>query len=80
MNESALSRGDTLEVTIDRMAHGGLGIGHASDGRVVFVPRAFPGDTVRATAGKVKKSFIKGELDSIVTAGALRVTRSCPDA
>lgn len=43
MNESALSRGDTMEVTIDRMAHGGLGIGHAPDGRVVFVPRAFPG-------------------------------------
>ena len=80
MNEPALSRGDTLEVTIDRMAHGGLGIGHAPDGRVVFVPRAFPGDTVRATAGQVKKSFIKGELDSIVAAGELRVPSSCPAA
>ena len=46
MNEPALSRGDTLEFTIDRMAHGGLGMGQAPDGRVVFVPRAFPGDTV----------------------------------
>lgn len=80
MNESALSRGDTLEFTIDRMAHGGLGIGQAPDGRVVFVPRAFPGDTVRATASKVKKSFIKGDLDSIVTAGRLRVPSRCPAA
>ncbi|MCF8713037.1 TRAM domain-containing protein, partial [Corynebacterium parakroppenstedtii] len=52
MTESTMSRGDSLEVTIDRMAHGGEGIGQAPDGRVVFVPRAFPGDVVKATAGR----------------------------
>ncbi len=80
MTESTMSRGDSLEVTIDRMAHGGEGIGQASDGRVVFVPRAFPGDVVKATAGRVKKSFIKAELESVLSPGALRVPSSCPAA
>ena len=80
MTESTMSRGDSLEVTIDRMAHGGEGIGQAPDGRVVFVPRAFPGDVVKATAGRVKKSFIKAELESVLSPGALRVPSSCPAA
>ena len=80
MTEPTISRGDILEVRIDRMAHGGEGIGQAPDGRVVFVPRAFPGDVVKAKAGRVKKSFIKADLDSVVTPGALRVPSSCPAA
>ena len=80
MTESTMSRGDSLEVTIDRMAHGGEGIGQAPDGRVVFVPRAFPGDVVKATAGRVKKSFIKAELESVLSPGPLRVPSSCPAA
>ena len=80
MTEPTISPGDILEVRIDRMAHGGEGIGQAPDGRVVFVPRAFPGDVVKAKAGRVKKSFIKADLDSVVTPGALRVPSSCPAA
>lgn len=80
MTESTISRGDSLEITIDRMAHGGEGIGQAPDGRVVFVPRAFPGDVVAATAGRVKKSFIKAELAHVIAPGPLRVPSTCPAA
>ena len=80
MTESTISRGDILEVTIDRMAHGGEGIGQAPDGRVVFVPRAFPGDVVKAKTGRVKKSFIKADLEGVIAPGPVRVPSSCPAA
>ena len=35
-----------LELTIERMGHGGVGIGTADDGRVVFVGSTYPGDRV----------------------------------
>jgi 23S rRNA (uracil1939-C5)-methyltransferase len=55
-------RGDELELTIDRLAHGGAGVARA-DGYVVFVRGAVPGDRVRARVTKSKRSF--GEADSV---------------
>ena len=51
-----LERGQTRELTITRMAHGGEGIAEL-DGRVVFVRGAYPGDVVDATITQVKKFF-----------------------
>ena len=78
--EETIARGDLLDVQIARMAHGGEGIGFARDGRVVFVHGAFPGDHVRASAQKVKKSFVRAELIEVTKAGPLRVPSSCPAA
>lgn len=72
--------GDTFELTIDRMAHGGEGIGNAPDGRVVFVQGGFPGDAVKVRVTKAKKSFAHAQLDSLVQAGPHRVESSCPAA
>lgn len=41
--QALLKVGDALELKIDRMAHGGEGIGNAPDGRVVFVQGHFLG-------------------------------------
>ncbi|WP_448855400.1 class I SAM-dependent RNA methyltransferase [Corynebacterium camporealensis] len=71
---------DTFTCRIDRMAHGGAGIGHAPDGRVVFVTGAFPGDTVVARPTKVKKPFIKAELDDVTSPSPLRVAPACEAA
>lgn len=79
-SESGPSKGEELLLGVERMAHGGVGIAHAEDGRVVFVPGAFPGDKVRVVARKVKKSFIDSQLVDIVEAGPLRVASSCPAA
>ena len=49
-------RGDVLELRIDSLAHGGAGVAR-SDGYVVFVRGAVPGDLVRARLGKAKRSF-----------------------
>jgi 23S rRNA (uracil1939-C5)-methyltransferase len=54
--------GDELELTIDRLAHGGAGVARA-EGYVVFVRGAVPGDRVRARITKSKRSF--GEADAV---------------
>lgn len=53
-------RGDELELTIDRLAHGGAGVAR-TDGYVVFVRGAVPGDRVRARVGKSKRSFAEAD-------------------
>jgi 23S rRNA (uracil1939-C5)-methyltransferase len=55
-------RGDELELSVDALAHGGAGVAR-SDGYVVFVRGAVPGDRVRARITKSKRSF--GEADAL---------------
>src|ERR687896_2253218 len=52
--------GDQLELTIDRLAHGGAGVARM-DGYVVFVRGAVPGDRVRARVGKARRSFAEAD-------------------
>jgi 23S rRNA (uracil1939-C5)-methyltransferase len=54
--------GDELELSIDRLAYGGAGVAR-TDGYVVFVRGAVPGDRVRARIVKSKRSF--AEADSV---------------
>ena len=64
-----------FELTIDRLAHTGEGIG-TLDGRAVFVEGALPFERVRAavTQGKV----LRGELLEVLTANPARRTPACP--
>jgi 23S rRNA (uracil1939-C5)-methyltransferase len=55
-------KGDELELRVESLAHGGAGVAR-SDGYVVFVRGAVPGDLVRARVTKSKRSF--GEADSV---------------
>jgi len=64
------------ELDIDSIAAGGDGVGR-SNGVVVFVPRAAPGDRVRARV-EVQRRFARGEIDSIVRPSPDRVTPECP--
>jgi 23S rRNA (uracil1939-C5)-methyltransferase len=54
--------GDELQLRIDRLAHGGAGVAR-TEGYVVFVRGAVPGDLVRARITKSKRSF--AEADSL---------------
>ncbi|MDO5031722.1 class I SAM-dependent RNA methyltransferase [Corynebacterium sp.] len=76
----ALERGAEFELHIERMGHGGVGIGTAPDGRVCFVAGGFPGDELRVSARKVKKSFIEADLLEVISAGDLRVPSQCAAA
>jgi 23S rRNA (uracil1939-C5)-methyltransferase len=54
-------RGDELELTIDSLAFGGAGVAR-TDGYVVFVSGAVPGDRVRAVIGKRKRAYAEASV------------------
>ena len=66
----------TLE--IERLANGGDGVGHLSDGRVVFVPLTVPGDVVECSVVDERDAFAKAHVDRIVTPSEHRVDPPCP--
>lgn len=58
--------GSEIELTVDRIAHGGIAVGRL-DGRVVFVSDAIPGETVRArVSDDRKKSFWRADTVAVV--------------
>jgi 23S rRNA (uracil1939-C5)-methyltransferase len=69
--------GDELELTIDRLAHGGAGVARA-EGYVVFVRGAMPGDRVRARITKSKRSFGEADVVELVEASPERVEPVAP--
>jgi 23S rRNA (uracil1939-C5)-methyltransferase len=67
-------------VTITGIAAGGDGVGRLADGRVVFVPRAAPGDRVRLRPDSFKKhrNFARANIADIVASSEVRVAPPCP--
>ena len=60
------ARGSELELTVDRLAHGGNGVARREDGYVVFVQGAVPGDRVRAEVGRAKKAYAEARAVEIL--------------
>ena len=69
--------GDELELTIDRLAHGGAGVARA-EGYVVFVRGAVPGDRVRARITKSKRSFGEADVVELLQPSPERVEAPAP--
>ncbi len=65
-------RGDELELTIDSLAYGGAGVAR-TDGYVVFVSGAVPGDRVRAVIGKRKRAWAEARAVEIVVPSPDRI-------
>jgi 23S rRNA (uracil1939-C5)-methyltransferase len=59
------NRGDELELTIDSLAFGGAGVAR-TNGYVVFVSGAIPGDRVRAVIGKRKRAYAEARTVEIL--------------
>ena len=57
--------GDELELTVDSLAFGGAGVAR-SDGYVVFVAGAIPGDRVRARIHKSKRAYAEARAVEIL--------------
>ncbi len=70
-------RGAEIDLTIDRMAYGGRGVGRI-DGFVVFVPDTAPGDRVRARLWRVKPAYAEADLIQVATPAPARVPPPCP--
>ena len=64
-------------VTIERLAHGGYGVGYL-DGLTVFVPRTAPGDVVDVRLTAYRRRYAFGEVLALRQASPRRVPAPCP--
>lgn len=62
------------EVRIDKLVHGGQGIGTLADGRRVFVWNALPGEKVKVGLIKTKRNYAEGIAEEILEASPHRQT------
>ncbi len=70
--------GERFELTINDIAFGGDGVGHAPDGRAVFVPFTAEDDVVEVEVTDVQRRFARAELKSVMTPATCRVEPHCP--
>jgi 23S rRNA (uracil1939-C5)-methyltransferase len=66
-----------VEVAIERILPGGLGLAHA-EGVTMFVALTAPGDIVRARIDRVRGNVAFASIEEIITPSPLRVTPPCP--
>lgn len=64
-------------ITIERLAHGGYGVGHL-EGLTVFVARTAPGDLVEMRLTEQRRRYAFGEVERLLQASPLRVPPPCP--
>ncbi len=68
---------DLVELAIDGLGSDGDGVGRLADGRVVFVPRALPGDRVRVRLGAARGRVQYGEMADLVEPSPQREPSRC---
>ena len=66
-----------MEVTIERILPGGLGLAHA-DGQTVMVALAAPGDRLRVRVERVKGSVTFASIEEIIEPSPDRIEPACP--
>jgi len=66
-----------IEFDIEELAAGGDGVGHAPDGRVVFVPFTAPGDRVRVRITDRRSNYARGVVEALLEPGPDRVDPVC---
>jgi 23S rRNA (uracil1939-C5)-methyltransferase len=70
-------RGEELELRVESLAYGGAGVAR-TNGYVVFVRGAVPGDRVRARVTKAKRSFAEADSVELIEPSAERVEPLAP--
>ena len=66
-----------MEVTIERILPGGLGLAHA-DGKTIMVALAAPGDRLRVRVDRVKGTVSFAQIEEILAPSPNRVEPPCP--
>jgi 23S rRNA (uracil1939-C5)-methyltransferase len=69
---------EPVSVEFTDAAFGGEAIGHLPDGRVVFVPRALPGETALVRVQQERRDFARAELAVVEQSAPGRVEPPCP--
>lgn len=72
-----LQKGDEVQVSIDRLAYGGRGVGRVN-GLVVFVTGSAPGDEILARVVRVRRSYAEAEVIAVAMPSRDRVAPRCP--
>lgn len=72
------SRGELIEVTIEKVIFGGDGLARIQQGFVVFVPFTAEGDRVRIRITERKAHHARGEIVEILQPGTGREIPPCP--
>jgi len=65
-------------LTVDGAGAGGVCVGRAPDGRVVFVRGALPGETVEVAVTSEGSRFLRADVVDVLTASPDRVVAPCP--
>ncbi len=76
VNDTSLSVGDLVDVTIERLAYGGDAIAR-HDGLAIFVAFAAPGDHLRVRITEHKKNFARAVIDRILEPAPSRRVPLC---
>lgn len=63
---------------VERVAHGGVCVAHAPDGRVVFIRHTLPGERVRVNVTEERKSYLRADAVEVIEASPARVPAPCP--
>ena len=76
-SSGGLRPGELVEVEIERIVPGGVGLAHAA-GKTLFVALAVPGDVVRARVERVRGAVVFASIAEIAKPGPERVEPLCP--
>ncbi|HEU4965804.1 MAG TPA: 23S rRNA (uracil(1939)-C(5))-methyltransferase RlmD [Bacilli bacterium] len=72
-----VKKNDYIEMDITGLGHSGEGVGKY-EGFTVFVPRALPGERIKAKVVKVQKTYAFGRLLEVLQATEHRTEPKCP--
>lgn len=74
---SQISKADTIDVEIERVLPGGVGLAHA-EGRTIFVSLAAPGDVVRVRVERTRGKLAFASIVEIIKPSPVRIEPPCP--
>jgi tRNA/tmRNA/rRNA uracil-C5-methylase (TrmA/RlmC/RlmD family) len=63
---------------VERVAHGGVCVARADDGRVVFVRHTLPGERVRVQVTEERRTYLRADAIDVLRASPARVVPPCP--
>ena len=72
-----LRKGDIIELTLERMAYGGRGLGRL-DGFVIFVQGAIPGDRITARIHRKRRDYAEAVMVELLSPSPDRQEAPCP--
>lgn len=67
-----------VELSIDKLIKGGLGLGRLADGQVIMIPRVLPGELVRVIPKRKHSHYLEADLLEVIKPSLHRVIPICP--